>query len=198
MNKPPAQATLADLLRQAIDDRTGAPLRDIQALVEAEEAARPRGMSLNRSTASLILRGAYRGTPSPATVRAIGWLAGVADEVAFAAAGQPAPGRPLTEELPAAADTLNDRERAIVVDVVRALLTQRQRSDGWKTATAEALEQVISDLTRIRQALQAVSDGVDETEAISNAANELALVISRARRLAEDCATEESTVAAAT
>jgi hypothetical protein len=194
----PIRPSLADLLRQAIDDRTGAPLRDIQALVEAEEAARPRGMSLNRSTASQILRGAYRGTPSPATVRAIGWLAGVSDEVAFAAAAQPAPGRPLAEELPAATDTLNDRERAVVIDVVKVLLAQRQNTDGWKAATAKALERIVSDLTRIQQTLDDSSDGNDATQTISDAATELAHVITRTRGLAAQCATEEPTTGPAT
>jgi hypothetical protein len=198
MNETPARATLADLLRQAIDDRTGAPLRDIQALVEAEEAARPRGMSLNRSTASQILRGAYRGTPTPATVRAIGWLAGVTDEVAFAAAGQPAPRHPLADELPAATDTLNDRERAVVIDVVRALLAQRHTIHRWKAATAEALEHIVSDLARIQQTLDDVPNGNDATQIISGAANELKQVITHTRRLAEQCATEDATASATT
>ena len=187
------QPTLADLLRKAIDDRTGAPLRDIQALVEAEEAVRPRGMSLNRSTASQIVRGAYRGTPSPATVRAIGWLAGVSDEEAFAVAGQPAPGRPLADELPAATDTLNDRERAVVIDVVRALLAQRQNIDGWKAATAEALGQIVTDLATIQQTLDDVASRADATEIICGAANEMTNVMARTRRLAEQCATEDVT-----
>lgn len=191
MNETWPRVTLADLLRQAIDDRTGAPLRDIQALVEAEEAARPRGMSLNRSTASQILRGAYRGTPSPATVRAIGWLAGVTDEDAFAAAGQPAPGRPLADELPAATDTLNDRERAVVIDVVRALLAQRQDIDGWKATIAETLGRIASDLATIRQTLDEVARRNDATEIISAAANEMTNVIARTRRLAEQCATDD-------
>lgn len=198
MDETSTRPSLADLLRKAIDDRTGAPLRDIQALVEAEEAARPRGMSLNRSTASQILRGAYRGTPSPATVRAIGWLAGVSDEAAFAAAGQPAPGRPLAEELPAATDTLNGRERAVVVDVVRALLAQRQDIDGWKATTAEALGQVVTDLATIQQTLADVVSNHDATEIISAAVNKMTDVIARTRRLAERCATEDATVSATT
>ena len=196
MDETSTRPTLADLLRKAIDDRTGAPLRDIQALVEAEEAARPRGMSLNRSTASQILRGAHRGTPSPATVRAIGWLAGVSDEDAFAAAGQPAPGRPLADELPAAADTLNDRERAVVVDVVRALLAQRHDIDGWKTTTAEALGQIVTDLATIQQTLDDVAGSHDAPDIISAAANEMTDVIARTRRLAEQCTTEDATVSA--
>lgn len=194
MNATPTRPTLADLLRRAIDDRTGAPLRDIQALVEAEEAVRPRGMSLNRSTASQILRGAYRGTPSQATVRAIGWLAGVTDEAAFAAAGQPAPGRPLAEELPAAADTLNDRERAVVIDIVRALLAQRQHTDEWKSTTAAALTDIIGDLTRITQTLENSSAGGENSaQIVSGAGNQLGHVIARIRRLAKQCAPEETT-----
>ncbi len=195
MNATPPRPTLVDLLRRAIDDRTGAPLRDIQALVEAEEAVRPRGMSLNRSTASQILRGAHRGTPSQATVRAIGWLAGVTDEVAFAAANQPAPGRPLVEELPAAADTLNDRERAVVIDVVRALVAQRQHSDEAKAATADALADIIGDLTRLMQTLQGCSPS-DENSAqiITAATDQLERAIARARRLAEHCAPEPTSL----
>lgn len=198
MNETPTRATLADLLRQAIDDRTGAPLRDIQALVEAEEAARPRAMSLNRSTASQILRGTYRGTPSPATVRAIGWLAGVTDEVAFAAAGQSAPGRPLADELPTATDTLNDRERGVVIDVVRTLLAQRQSIDGWKAATVASLEHIVSDLARIQQSLDDAPRGNDATQIINEAANDLTQAITRTRRLAEQCATEYATTSSTT
>lgn len=191
MNVTSTQPTLADLLRRAIDDRTGAPLRDIQALVEAEEAVRPRGMSLNRSTASQILRGAYRGTPSQATVRAIGWLAGVTDEVAFAAAGQPAPGRPLAEELPAAADTLNDRERAVVIDIVRTLLAQRQHTDEWKASTATALTDIIGDLTRVTQTLDnPAASSENYAQILRGATDQLGHIIARARRLAEQCAPE--------
>lgn len=190
MDETTTKATLADLLRQAIDDRTGAPLRDIQALVEAEEAARPRGMSLNRSTASQILRGAYRGTPSAATVRAIGWLAGVTEQVAFAAAGQPTPGRPLADELPASTDTLNDRERAVVIDVVRALLAQRQNTDAWKATTAEAFDQIVDDLVTVQQTLADVASEKDAAQIINAATNELTNVIARTRRSAEQCAAE--------
>ena len=123
----------------------------------------------------------------------ISWLAGVTDEVAFAAAGQPAPGRPLAEELPAAADTLNDRERAVVIDTVRALLVQRQRVDESQAATARALTDVISDLTRITQTLNDFSAGGESSpQLVTRAIDDLAQVISRTRRLAEECAPDET------
>jgi hypothetical protein len=171
------KTSLQDLLRRAIDDRTGAPLRDIQALVEAEEAVRPQGMSLNRTTASQILRGSYQGAPSPATIRAIGWLAGVSDDVAFAAAGQRAPGPPLADELPDGVDTLDRRERTVVVDLVRTLLAHRQDTRDWKGAHAASLMQVEVDLQRIRN-LVAAADGIEpEVDEISRGLAQIATTI---------------------
>jgi hypothetical protein len=173
--------SLQELLRRAIDDRTGAPLRDIQALVDAEEAVRPRGMSLNRTTASQILRGSYQGVPSPATIRAIGWLAGVSDEIAFAAAGHRAPGPPLADELPDGVDTLDRRERAVVVDLVRTLLAHRQDTHGWKAAHIASLAQVEVDLQRIQNMLAALAV---EDQAIDEISRELAQVASTIQGLA--------------
>jgi hypothetical protein len=175
--------SLQDLLRRAIDDRTGAPLRDIQALVEAEEAVRPRGMSLNRTTASQILRGNYQGVPSPATIRAIGWLAGVSDEVAFAAAGQRAPGPPLVDELPDGVDTLDRRERAVVIDLVRTLLAHRQETHDWVATHAAALAQVEIDLRRIQNMLAAVNVVEPVTDEVSR---ELSKVASTIQALAQE------------
>jgi hypothetical protein len=169
-----AALNLQDLLRRAVDDRTGAPLRGIQARVEAEEAIRPRGMSLNRTTASQILRGAHRGVPSPATIRAIGWLAGVPDDVAFAAAGRPEPGPPLADELPAGTDTLDRRERSVVLDVVRTLLVHRQEADQHKAAHAAALGEVEIELERIQLNLAAG----EAPEQIAETVSELARLTS--------------------
>jgi hypothetical protein len=150
-------------------------------------------MSLNRSTASQILRGAYRGTPSPATVRAIGWLAGVPDEVAFAAAGQPAPGRPLADELPPAANTLDHHERAVVVDVVRALLSHRQGADELKAAIADTLHGVGSDLLRIKTQLDtATAPTSGANEIVSLAAQELAQITTTISRLVGELTTNQT------
>ena len=190
--RTPTGVTLADLLRQAIDDRTGAPLREIQACVEAEEAARPRGMALNRSTASQILRGAYRGIPSAATVRAIAWLAGVSDEEAFAAAGRPAPGRPLAGELPNGADSLDHRERGVVVDVIRVLLAHRRDADERRTESLEALECIASDLERIHHLLDSANVSFDASQIISDATQQLRHATTRTRQLLQQLADEGS------
>lgn len=124
-----ADESLGDLLRHAIAERVDAGLessyRTLQEVVEAEETRRPRGLSLNRTTASQIVRGTYKGEPTPGTVRAIGWLAGVTDAEAFDAAGRPSPGVPFAEELPPGVDDLSPKERRAAIEILRALIAQR-------------------------------------------------------------------------
>ncbi|NOQ62792.1 hypothetical protein [Mycolicibacterium fortuitum] len=141
--------TLRDLLQEVVDKRQAKRLpassRAIQELVEAEEAAAPRGLQLNRTTVSQILSGTYKGVASDGTIRAIGWLAGVSDEVAFTAAGRRAPGPPFALELPPGIDDLSPRERAAAIEILRALIAQRQEinryvdsADGDSAATSGA------------------------------------------------------------
>lgn len=142
-------ATLRDLLQQAIDKRMAdgqdATMRGLQLAVETEESARPRGLALNRTTASQILKRTYKREPTPGTIRAIGWLAGVGDDVAFAAAGRHAPGVPFTTDLPPGVDDLSPKERTAVVELLRVLVAQRQEinryvdsADGDSAATSGA------------------------------------------------------------
>lgn len=139
--------SLRDLLQQAVDQRNAerrdASFRALQEAVEAEESARPRGLSLNRTTASQIIRGTYKGEPSDGTIRAIGWLAGVGDEDAFAAAGRRSPGLPFAEELPPGVDDLSPKERRAAIEMLRTLVAQRREinryvdsSSGPKEPTA--------------------------------------------------------------
>ncbi len=127
--------SLRDLLRQAVDRRNAegrdASFRALQEAVEAEEIARPRGLSLNRTTASQILRGTYKGEASDGTIRAIGWLAGVGDEDAFAAAGRRSPGLPFAEELPPGVDDLSPKERRAAIEMLRTLVAQRREINRY-------------------------------------------------------------------
>lgn len=127
--------SLRDLLQQAVDRRNAegrdASFRALQEAVEAEESARPRGLSLNRTTASQILRGTYKGEPSDGTIRAIGWLAGVGDEDAFAAAGRRSPGLPFAEELPPGVDDLSPKERRAAIEMLRTLVAQRREINRY-------------------------------------------------------------------
>jgi len=137
-------ATLRDLLQQAVDKRLADGLsagpRELERLVEAEESAHPRGLSLNRTTASQILRGTYKGSSSASdgTIRAVGWLAGVSDEVAFAAAGRRIPGPPFAMELPPGVDDLSPKERRAAIEILRALVAQRQEINRYVDSTADS------------------------------------------------------------
>lgn len=132
--------TLRDLLKQAVDRRLdqglNAGYRTLQELVEAEERHRPRGLQLNRTTASQILNGTYKGEASDGTIRAIGWLAGVSDEVAFAAADRRAPGPPFAMELPPGVDDLSPKERRAAIEILRALIAQRQEINRYEHSDA--------------------------------------------------------------
>lgn len=122
--------TLRDLLQRGIDRRAAQLLpidyRALENAVREEERVRPRGLSLNRTTISQILKGNYRGEASDGTIRAIGWLAGVADKVAFTAAGHQPQGLPFASELPQGVDDLTAPERRAALDMLRVLVAQRQ------------------------------------------------------------------------
>lgn len=84
--------------------------------------AQKAGHRVTATTLNQIRNGSYKSKPSEETLRAIAWLAGVEAEVAFAAAGQPVPGPPLSDELPPGADNLSPKSRKAVVEMVRVLV----------------------------------------------------------------------------
>lgn len=86
------------------------------------EMAQKEGFALASTTFNHIRAGRYKSTPTDETIRAIGWLAGVGDEVAFAAAGRKAPGLPLADELPPGADRLSPKARKTIIDLTRVLI----------------------------------------------------------------------------
>lgn len=122
--------TLRSLLLLGLDKRAenGLPTdyRAVENAVRYEEEVRPRGLSLNRTTISQILDGTYKKAPKDGTVRAIGWLADVSDEVAFTAAGHQPQRVPFAMELPRGIDDLTAPERRAALDVLRVLVAQRQ------------------------------------------------------------------------
>jgi hypothetical protein len=114
--------TLRDLAQKAVDERglSGRRLADL---------AQAHGHELTHSTFNWIRSGTYKSRPSPETVRAIAWLAGVSESEAFTAAGLPVPGPPFADELPPGVDTLSPRKRKVVLDLLRVLIDDEER-DG--------------------------------------------------------------------
>lgn len=121
MNEP---RTLRSLVLAAQQQRGGASGRELA------RAAQKRGFKVTFTTLNAIAAGTYKSKPSPDTIRAIGWLAGVPEKVAFAAAGVPMPGPPFADELPPGVDNLTPRSRRAAIEVLRALVEAEQKAGG--------------------------------------------------------------------
>ena len=88
------------------------------------------GFDVSHATINKIRAGTYKSTPSPETLKAIAWLAGVPETVAFEAAGMAAPGPPFAEELPPGVDLLSAKKRKVVIDLLRVLVDAEERERG--------------------------------------------------------------------
>jgi hypothetical protein len=86
------------------------------------QLAAKNGHQLTATTINQIRQGIYKSQPRESTIRAIAWLAGVSDKVAFTAAGQPVPGPPFAEELPPGVDNLPPKARKAAIDMLRVLV----------------------------------------------------------------------------
>lgn len=84
--------------------------------------AQREGFAITVTTINHLKAGTYKSVPAVETIRAIAWLAGVSDEVAFTAAGQPVPGPPLADELPPGTDNLSPKSRKAVIEMLRVLI----------------------------------------------------------------------------
>lgn len=116
-------------LRELLEEASGHGELSTRQLAMKVEAAQKKGVldaRLNRATISNILNGSYKSRPTDDTIRAIAYLAGVADEVAFTAAGRRTPGRPFAEDLPDGVDDLTPKEREAAVYMLRVLVQQRR------------------------------------------------------------------------
>lgn len=97
--------------------------------------AQDAGHKATYTTLNHIRSGTYKYTPGEATIKAIAYLAGVEDSVAFTAAGQPVPGPPLADELPPGADNLSPKSRKAVVEMVRVLVDLEAGNSAERTSS---------------------------------------------------------------
>lgn len=130
MNTP---QSLADLVQDA-SRRHGLDGRPASGL-ELSKKAKSKGFRLTYTTVNHIKAGTYKSVPKAETIRALAWLAGVSEEVAFTAAGQPVPGPPLADELPDGADHLSPKSRRAIIDMVRVLIDLETTHDKHTTTT---------------------------------------------------------------
>ncbi|GAB2599175.1 hypothetical protein GCM10009696_00710 [Kocuria himachalensis] len=97
--------------------------------------AQERGFAVEAATLGRIRNNTDDSRPTDETVRAIGWLAGVPESVAFTAAHRRVPGPPLAQELPEGVDSLPPRTRQVVIGVLRVLVAAQQHRDRSKGTT---------------------------------------------------------------
>ncbi|ALV45805.1 hypothetical protein MB46_10265 [Arthrobacter alpinus] len=120
MNKPQSLRELVDL----------AIAKHQTSVRQLGFKAQEHGFKMHGTTLNHLRNGTYKSVPSGDTIRAIAWLAGVSDEVAFMAAGQPVPGPPFAEELPPGVDNLPAKARKAAIDMLRVLVDMNKEVVG--------------------------------------------------------------------
>lgn len=127
--------TLKDLVLLAVD-------RHKTSGRQLAMRAQAHGFDITVTTINHLKAGTYKYNPSAETIRAIAWLAGVDDSVAFEAASQRIPGPPFSKELPEDVDHLSPRSRKIILELTRALIdmesdheSAQQESTNLETTT---------------------------------------------------------------
>lgn len=123
--------SLSELVELAIRKRDASGLG-------LSQLATKNGYHLTATTINQIRQGIYKSRPRAATIRAIAWLAGVNDEVAFTAAGQPVPGPPFAEELPPGVDNLPPKARKVAIDMLRVLVDMNGVPDEERSEALSA------------------------------------------------------------
>lgn len=166
-SKSQTLSELIDLAEQRHDTSSGRGL---------EKIARGGGHQIVHTTINAIRSGKYKSRPSDETIRAIAWLSGVPERVAFVAAGMPAPLVPFRDELPDGVDQLSPKRRRIALELLRNLVEAEQlehstRDDRSAQLAVAAFLQVVPQL---RESLNNSSGEMSAAEFIDELAEKLA------------------------
>lgn len=140
--------TLRDLVLTAVD-RHATSGRQLAVLAQGH------GFDITVTTINHLKAGTYKYKPSPETIRAIAWLAGVSESVAFTAAGQPVPGPPLADELPPGSDNLSPKARKALIDLARLLIEYEADNDDAEQQTPNTSTNPIPRLRAVAPASDA-------------------------------------------
>lgn len=87
------------------------------------------GYSMKHTVFNQVLNGRYKSQIIDKKIRAFVCLAGVTEETVFIAAGRPAPGPPLANELPDGVDNLSPKARKAVIEMLGVLIAAEKGSD---------------------------------------------------------------------
>jgi len=91
-----------------------------------DREAKRRGLTLSYTTVDKIIAGTYNSRPTPRTLEALAELSRIPLGEVYAAARLPMPRRRLADQLPPEADLLDETQRRVVIDVVRAFAGQNR------------------------------------------------------------------------
>ncbi|WP_136017932.1 hypothetical protein [Arthrobacter silvisoli] len=127
MNQPQSLRDLVDL----------AVRRHDTSIRQLSFKAQEHGFRLAGTTLGNIRTGAYKSAPTTETIRAIAWLAGVSEAVAFTAAGQPVPGPPFADDLPPGVDNLSPKSRKVIIEMARVLVDLEKNANASSTEDPE-------------------------------------------------------------
>lgn len=131
---PPGRVTAVNA-SPSLSDLVGAALeRHRTSVRQLSFLAQKQGFRVTHTTLNQLRAGTYKSTPNGETIRAIAWLAGVSEEIAFTAAGQPVPGPPFAEELPPGVDNLPPKARKAAIDMLRVLVDLNKDADEAEQA----------------------------------------------------------------
>lgn len=117
--------------------------------------AQHHGFEMHGTALELSRNGTYKSVPKDETTRAIAWLAGVSDEVAFMAAGQPIPGPSFAEELPPDVGNLPAKARTAAIDMLRVLVDMNNETADNTTHMNQAGARPATDNTSVSHGLNA-------------------------------------------
>jgi len=132
------------------------------------QIARDGGHDVTHATLNRIRQNSYLSRPSVATVRAIAYLAGVAEDTAFAAAGVTLARAGQPYRPPAEADRLDARQRKALSELIRAVVPDEQAP--YRPFAPRQAAQVAAGRDRLRAALLASAADPDAGDEVAAAA----------------------------
>lgn len=131
--------SLRDVAIRIKDLHPGVPGRQL------DKKAKKDGLKITYTTINSMAAGTYDSIPSVETVEALIALADYPRELVYLVAGVPMPLKPLADDLPPDADSLEPKQRKVVIDAIRQFAHQNRenavlRSELRKVGTRDAAD----------------------------------------------------------
>lgn len=126
--------TLQDVARRAAERHDGASGRQLARIAEAA------GFQISHTILNAMLAGTYDYKPSWVTLEALAYLADLPESAVFEAAKVPMPGKSFAEQLPPEADLLDERERKVIIDLIKTMAAAHKEKGLTDASLLEFLQ----------------------------------------------------------